>query len=49
MEEFERINKKSLLKNIFERPRFYWALAHDMNFFRHPKFFLNYLGDYAAQ
>jgi len=49
MEEFERINKKSLLKNIFERPKFYWALAHDMNFFRHPKFFLNYLGDYAAQ
>lgn len=49
LKEFEVINKKSLFKNIFERPKFYWALAHDMNFFRHPKFFLNYLRDYTVQ
>lgn len=49
MKEFEAINKKSLFRNIFDRPKFYWALAHDMNFFGHPKFFLNYLRDYAAQ
>ena len=45
--EFEKINKKSLFKNIFERPGFYWALAQDMGFFKHPRFIWAYLRDYA--
>lgn len=46
MAEFVKLNKHSLVLDIFKRPRFYWALANDMAFFRHPSFFLSYLKDY---
>lgn len=44
--EFVQLNKNHLVIDILKRPKFYWALAHDMNFFKHPKFFLGYLKDY---
>ncbi len=47
MNEFVQINKKSLLRDVVGRPRFYWALAHDMAFFKRPHHFFNYLKDYA--
>lgn len=46
MVEFIKINKHHLVLDIFKRPKFYWALANDMNFFKHPKFLLGYLKDY---
>jgi hypothetical protein len=36
------------LGNILKRPNFYWALAQDMAFLRHPGYFLGYLKDYFA-
>lgn len=48
LSEFVKINRKSLLGNILKRPRFYWALARDMNFFQHPSYFFGYLKDYFA-
>lgn len=48
MDEFVRINKKSLVRDILGRPRFYWALANDMEFFKRPHHFFNYLKDYAS-
>lgn len=44
--EFVKVNKKNLVLDIFKRPSFYWALANDMAFFKHPGFFLGYLKDY---
>lgn len=44
--EFVKINKNHLILDIIKRPRFYFALAGDMNFFKHPSFFLGYLKDY---
>ena len=49
MGEFIKINKKSLLRDVLKRPGFYWSLAHDMAFFKHPKFFVNYLKDYSIE
>ena len=46
VEEFVKINKNSLIIDITRRPMFYWALAQDMNFLKHPKFFLGYIKDY---
>ena len=46
IDEFVKINKKSLLGNILRRPRFYLALAHDMAFFKNPHFFFQYLKEY---
>jgi len=46
MEEFARINRKSLLLDALKRLRFYMALAHDMGFFHNPGFFLGYLREY---
>ncbi|HDL64354.1 MAG TPA: hypothetical protein ENH12_03090 [Proteobacteria bacterium] len=48
LNEFVKINRKSLLGNILKRPRFYWALAHDMAFFRHPGYLFGYLKDYLS-
>jgi radical SAM superfamily enzyme YgiQ (UPF0313 family) len=48
LDEFVKINRKSLLGNILKRPNFYWALAQDMAFLRHPGYFLGYLKDYFA-
>jgi len=48
LDEFVKINRKNLLTNILRRPRFYWALAHDMAFFRHPQYFFDYLKDYFS-
>lgn len=46
VEEFVKINKHNLVVDVAQRPTFYWALASDMNFFKHPGFFLGYLKDY---
>jgi len=46
MSEFVKINKKSLVLDVMKRPRFYWALAHDMGFLKHPQYFFNYLKEY---
>lgn len=46
LDEFVKINRKSLFGDILKRPRFYWALAHDMAFFQHPNYFFGYLNDY---
>jgi len=48
LDEFVKINRKSLLGNILKRPRFYWALAHDMTFFRNPRFFFQYVKEYIV-
>ena len=47
-DEFMKVNRRSLLSNIMQRPGFYWALAHDMAFFKHPKYFFGYLKDFFA-
>ncbi|MCL5072829.1 MAG: B12-binding domain-containing radical SAM protein [Actinobacteria bacterium] len=44
--EFVNINKHNLVLDVMMRPKFYWALANDMNFFKHPQFFLGYIKDY---
>ena len=44
--EFVKINKHSLVLDVVKRPKFYFALASDMNFLKHPKFFLGYIKDY---
>lgn len=49
MGEFTKINKKSLLKNIIERPNFYWALSMDMNFWKKPSFLFSYFRDFVKQ
>lgn len=46
LNEFVQINRKSLLGNILKRPRFYWALAHDMALFKKPNYLFGYLKDY---
>ncbi|MDD5069985.1 MAG: radical SAM protein [Candidatus Omnitrophica bacterium] len=46
MSEFVKINKKSLVFDVMRRPRFYWALAHDMGFLKHPQYLFNYLKEY---
>lgn len=46
VDEFVKINKNSLVVDILTRPRFYWALAQDMNFGKHPRYFFGYLKDY---
>lgn len=44
--EFVQVNKNNLVIDVLKRPRFYWALAGDMNFFRHPSYFFGYIKDY---
>lgn len=44
--EFVKVNKNNLIIDVLKRPMFYWALANDMNFLRHPRFFLGYIKDY---
>jgi len=46
VEEFVKVNKNNLVIDVTQRPRFYLALASDMNFFKHPGFFLGYIKDY---
>lgn len=46
MQEFAKVNKKSLILDILKRPDFYFALAHDMGFFSHPSFLFGYFRDY---
>jgi radical SAM superfamily enzyme YgiQ (UPF0313 family) len=41
--ECNRLNRRSMLKDFFVRPRFYWALAHDFGLFKNPGFVLSYL------
>ncbi len=48
LDEFVKVNRKSLLRDVVSRPRFYWALAQDMAFLRNPRFFFTYLKDYLA-
>jgi len=48
MDEFVKINKKNLFFDILSRPKFYWALAYDMNFIKHPEFLFYYLKDYFS-
>jgi radical SAM superfamily enzyme YgiQ (UPF0313 family) len=45
-DEFVKINRKKLLGNILKEPQFYWALAHDMAFFKNPHFFFQYVKEY---
>lgn len=45
MGEFVKVNKKNLFKDFFSRPGFYYALAHDMNFFRQPGLLVSYIKD----
>jgi len=42
---FVRLNRESLLHDVFRRWGFYWALANDMGFFKRPGFFVSYLRD----
>lgn len=44
--EFVKVNKNNLVIDVMKRPNFYFALASDMNFFKHPSFFIGYLKDY---
>lgn len=44
--EFVKINKNNLLLDVLKRPRFYFALASDLNFFKHPGFLFGYIKDY---
>lgn len=46
VEEFVKINKHSLVIDMIQRPKFYWALANDMDFLKHPDFFFGYVKDY---
>lgn len=46
LDEFVKINRRSLLGDILKRPLFYWALASDMAFFKHPGYLWGYLKDY---
>lgn len=48
LDEFVKINKKSLLANIAKRPGFYLALAYDMSFFKHPRFFFQYVKEFIG-
>ncbi len=48
LDEFTAINKKSLFADVFSRPGFYWALAHDMGFFKRPGLVFKYLKDYLS-
>ncbi len=46
LDEFVKLNKKSLVRDVLTRPGFYWAMAHDLGFFKHPGFLWAYLKDY---
>lgn len=48
LDEFTAINKKNLFADVFSRPGFYWALAHDMGFFKRPGLIFKYLKDYIS-
>ncbi|MFC1701017.1 B12-binding domain-containing radical SAM protein [Patescibacteria group bacterium] len=46
---FADFNKKSLLKNFFERPKFYWYFINDINLFKNPRHIISYIWDYFCQ
>jgi anaerobic magnesium-protoporphyrin IX monomethyl ester cyclase len=48
LNEFVKINKHNLILDLLKRPKFYWALASDLDFFRHPRFFFGYIKDYLS-
>lgn len=47
--EFAKFNKKNLLKNFFERPKFYVHFIQDINLLKNPKHILSYLKDFLAK
>jgi radical SAM superfamily enzyme YgiQ (UPF0313 family) len=49
LERFAKLNRRNLFTDLVRRPGFYWALAHDMGFFRHPSYFFGYLKDCFPQ
>ena len=48
MSEFVKINRRSLVRDIFSRPGFYYALANDMAFFHKPSLLFSYVKDYMS-
>ena len=48
LDEFVKMNKKSLIQSFSKRLGFYWALAHDMGFLNKPSYIFQYLKDYVS-
>lgn len=47
--ELNKLNKRSLFKNFFARPKFYWYFVQDINLFKNPRHLISYIWDYFGQ